>query len=100
MVYEIVSYRFSDTRPVTEQQQRIEAMDRWVKTQPGFVGRSAFYDAQADRWVDLVTWTDLASAHAAMERSQMEPSLATIMDALDTGSIAIGHYEQRLVETP
>lgn len=100
MVYEIVSFRFSDKRPVAEQQQRLEAMGRWVKTQPGFLGRTAFYDAQQDRWVDLVTWADLASAHTAMERSQQEPSLASAMSALDTDSIAMGHYERRLVENP
>lgn len=100
MVYEIVVFHFTDKRPVTEQQQRIEAMGRWVKTQPGFLGRSSFYDAQADRWVDLVTWSDLASAHAAMERSQTEPTLASAMGAIDTGAITIGHFERRVVETP
>jgi hypothetical protein len=98
MVFEIVSFRFSDGRPVAEQQQRLEAMGRWVKTQPGFVSRSAFYDAQQDRWIDLVTWTDLASAHTAMERSQQEPSLASAMGALDVSSMVMGHYERRLDE--
>lgn len=98
MVFEIVSFRFSDGRPVAEQQARLEAMGRWVKTQPGFLERSAFHDAQADRWVDLVTWTDLAAAHAAMERSQQEPLLAIVMETLDTATINIGHYERRLVE--
>jgi hypothetical protein len=98
MVFEIVSFQFSDGRPVAEQQARLEAMGRWVKTQPGFLGRSAFHDAQADRWVDLVTWTDLAAAHAAMERSQQEPTLAAIMASLDTATVTIGHFERRLVE--
>lgn len=100
MVYEIVSFRFTDRRTLAEQQERLEAMGRWVKTQPGFLGRSAFHDAREDRWVDLVTWTDLASAHAAMERSQQEPSLAAAMAALDGDSIALGHYERRIVQDP
>ena len=100
MVYEFVSFRFTDGQPAATQQQRLEVMGRWVKSQPGFLGRSAYYDAQQDRWVDFVTWEDLASAHAAMERSQQEPSLADAMRALDTATMAMGHYERRLVETP
>jgi hypothetical protein len=97
MVHEIVSFRFSDNRPVADQLERLETMGRWVKAQPGFVGRTSYYEAEQDRWIDLVTWTDLASARAAMERSQQEPTLATALGSIDLATLAMGHYERRLV---
>jgi hypothetical protein len=100
MIYEIVSFRFTDGQPLATQQQHIEAIGRWVRTQPGFLNRAAYYDGQQDHWVDLVTWTDLASAHAAMARSQQETSLADAMLALDTATMAMGHYAQHVVEVP
>jgi hypothetical protein len=35
-----------------------------------------------------------------MERSQVEPSLAPAMGALDAASITIGDFERRLVAPP
>ncbi len=66
MVCEIVSLRFTEGTPA-QQQEHLEVLGRWVRTQPGFVDRAAYYDPQQARWVDVVTWKDQASATAAME---------------------------------
>jgi hypothetical protein len=96
MINEIVSFRFVDDSTPAEQEARLELLGRWVRQQPGFVARVASFDPHAGRWLDHVTWTDLASARAAMERSMGEPELAGVMATIDQATMSMGHYEQRL----
>jgi hypothetical protein len=95
MVYEIVSLRFTEGTPA-QQQEHLEVLGRWVRTQPGFVDRATYYDAQQARWVDVVTWKDLAAATAAMELGMKEPSLGPSMATMDHQTMTIGHFERRL----
>ena len=44
-----------------------EGVSRWAEQQPGFVSRELTYDAEGDRWVDVVWWRSLADAKAAAE---------------------------------
>ncbi len=96
MVNEIVSFRFADDSTPAQQQARLEILGRWVEVQPGFIRRVAFFEPEQGRWLDLVTWSDLAAARAAMERSLGAVELAPVMATIDQGSMTVGHYEQRL----
>lgn len=96
MVHEIVSFKFKDGSTVQQQREQLALLGRWVATQPGFVERSAFHDAAQGRWVDFVTWRDLPSANAAMQRSLAEPSLAPVMAGLDQSTMSLGHFERLL----
>lgn len=95
-VHEIVSFSFKPGSTMQQQREHLAHLGRWVATQPGFVERHAYYDGGQGRWVDHVTWRDLASAQAAMARSLEEPSLAAAMALFDQASMSMGHFEQVL----
>jgi hypothetical protein len=66
-------------------------MDRWLAAQPGFVSRVLLGPDEEGRYTDLVRWSSLAEAHAAMERSQRDPELAALFAAIDPGAVEVIH---------
>lgn len=94
--FEIVHFAFlPDTTP-QRQAQAMQALGVWAATQPGFLSRQSYHDPQQARWTDVVEWSNLAQATAAMERSQREPALASVMSLIDPSTLHAGHFEKRI----
>lgn len=94
LTYEIVHLAF---RPdVTPEQQRasMTRIGTWVAAQPGFRDRQSYFSPEAGRWVDLVTWSDLAEAREAAARAMAEPSLGDVWTSIDHESMSFGHFER------
>jgi hypothetical protein len=94
--FEIVQFSFQSSASLTQQTECMQALGRWVQTQPGYVARQCYRDPQSNRWTDVVEWSNQADALAAMQRSQNEASLAGAMALLDPHSIHVGHFERLL----
>ena len=69
------------------------ALSEWARQQPGFVSRELSYDADGDRWVDVVWWSTLDDAHAAAERAMSSEACAPMFGLIDMESTLQLHAE-------
>jgi hypothetical protein len=93
--FEIVHFAFLPDIGPQRQTEAMRALGAWAATQPGFVSRQSYHDPRQDRWTDLVEWSSLDQATAAMARSQHEPALAGVMALIDSATVQAGHFEKR-----
>ena len=70
-----------------------EAVSSWIAKQPGFVSRDLAYDAEGDRWVDVIWWETMDDAHAAAELSMTSESCAPMFALIDMQSALMIHGE-------
>jgi hypothetical protein len=94
--FEIVHFAFLPTVTLPRQTEAMNALGAWAATQPGFLSRQSFHDTRQSRWTDVVEWSSLDQATAAMERSQREPALASVMALIDPATLHVGHFEKRI----
>jgi hypothetical protein len=89
--FEIVHFAFVTEIAPQRQSEAMQALGGWVATQPGFVSRHTYQDAQQGHWTDVVEWASRGDAIAAMERSQQEPALASVLALIDPDSLRVSH---------
>jgi hypothetical protein len=94
--FEIVHFAFLPDITLQRQTEAMKVLGSWAATQPGFVSRQSYYDPRQARWTDVVEWSSLDEATAAMERSQREPELASVMAHIDPATLHAGHFEKRI----
>ena len=63
-----------------------DAVSSWIRQQPGFISRELVYDAEGDRWVDVIWWQTLEQAQAASERSMSSESCLPMFALIDMES--------------
>jgi hypothetical protein len=90
-VLELVVYKLNDG--VTREQflGTNDAVSSWISKQPGFVSRELAYDADGDRWVDVIWWETIENAHAAAELSQTSQSCMPMFALIDMESALMLH---------
>lgn len=94
--FEIVHFAFLPGVTLPRQTEAMNALGAWAATQPGFRSRQSFLDPRQSRWTDVVEWSNLDQATAAMARSQREPALASVMALIDPATVHAGHFEKRI----
>jgi hypothetical protein len=92
--FEIVHLAFLDDVPLARQIELMKLLGDWVATQGGYISRQSYHDRQSKRWTDVVEWSSLPEAQAAMTASQQEPKLAAVMGAIAPEPLLMGHYER------
>src|SRR5512133_1211036 len=90
-VLELVVYKVKEG--VSRQQflATNDAVSSWISNQPGFISRELAYDAEGDRWVDVIWWDTLEQAHAASELSMTSESCTPMFDLIDMESALMLH---------
>jgi antibiotic biosynthesis monooxygenase (ABM) superfamily enzyme len=68
-----------------------DAVSSWISQQPGFISRELVYDAEGDRWVDVIWWETLEQAQAASERSMTSESCSPMFALIDMESALMLH---------
>ncbi len=68
-----------------------DAVSSWIRQQPGFISRELVYDAEGNRWVDVIWWATLEQAQAANERSMTSESCAPMFALIDLESALMLH---------
>ena len=69
------------------------AVSAWISQQPGFLARDLSYDAEGDRWIDIIRWASMENATAAAERSTSSPSCLPMFALIDMESMLMLHGE-------
>jgi hypothetical protein len=70
-----------------------DPVSEWIREQPGFVSRELSYDAENDRWVDIVRWRTMGEAHAAAELAMSSESCAPMFGLIDMESTLMIHAD-------
>ena len=70
-----------------------DPVSAWVAQQPGFVSRDLAYDAEEDRWIDILWWNTMEDARAAAERALASESCAPMFGLIDMESTLMAHGE-------
>ena len=81
-----------------------DAVSAWIAKQPGFVSRDLSYDAEGDRWIDVIWWESLENAGAAADLAMSSESCAPMFALIDMESLLMLHGEPAIApvhrETP
>jgi len=90
-VLELVVYKLKEG--VSRQQflGTNDAVSSWISNQPGFISRELAYDAEGDRWIDVIWWDTLEQAHAASEVSMTSESCTPMFALIDMESALMLH---------
>jgi hypothetical protein len=70
-----------------------EPVSAWISRQPGFISRDLVYDAEGDRWVDVIWWETMEAAHGASELSLTSDSCAPMFAQIELESALMLHGE-------
>ncbi|CAM1345651.1 hypothetical protein [Tenacibaculum amylolyticum] len=70
----------------------ITKLNHFVTKQPGFVARKTAIAADG-KFLDLVYWTDLASAKTASEKAMKNEALIPIFSTIDEKEMLFQHFE-------
>jgi hypothetical protein len=89
-VLELVVYKLNDGVSRDRFLATNGPVSSWLGSQHGFVSRELIYDADGDRWVDLVWWETPEQAHAAAELAMSSESCRPMFAAIDTESMLHG----------
>jgi hypothetical protein len=68
-----------------------DAVSTWISQQPGFISRELSYDAEGDRWIDILWWETMENAGAAAELSMTSESCAPMFALIDMDSTLMLH---------
>jgi hypothetical protein len=70
-----------------------EGVSIWAVQQPGFISREMSYDAEGDRWIDIVWWASVEEAQAAAERAMSSESCLPMFSLIEMESTLMIHAE-------
>jgi hypothetical protein len=68
----------------------------WISKQPGFLAHELLYDAEGDRWIELVWWKTMDDAHAAAELALSSESCAPMFALIDMETTLMVHAEEAI----
>jgi hypothetical protein len=95
-VLELVVFKLHDGVSRDEFLATNDAVSTWISKQPGFVSRELSYDADSDRWVDVLWWTSMENAAAAAELALNSESCAPMFALIDMESTLMLHAERAI----
>jgi hypothetical protein len=70
-----------------------DGVSGWARRQSGFISRELSYDAEGDRWIDIVWWKSIEHAQAAAAAAMTSASCAPMFALIDTDSTWMIHAE-------
>jgi hypothetical protein len=71
----------------------VDAVSIWARAQPGFVSRDLTYDAEGDRWVEIIWWATMADAEASAKAAETAEECAPMFALIDPEQMQFLHAE-------
>jgi hypothetical protein len=96
-VLELVVFKLRDAATPEQLLGTTDAVSEWMKQQPGFLSRELSYDAEGDRWIDVVWWRTMEDAKEAAEAALSSTSCAPMFALIDGESTRMIHGELAVV---
>ncbi|MCX6865674.1 MAG: hypothetical protein NTV46_05535 [Verrucomicrobia bacterium] len=90
-VTELVLFKTISTVDEASFYSAVEVSTDLLRTCGGFIARHLTKAAGSGEWIDVVLWSDLASAHSAADRFMTAPEAATFMACIDPSTVQMRH---------
>jgi hypothetical protein len=90
-VLELVLYKLEEGVSRERFLDTNDDVSSWISKQPGFISRDLVYDAEGDRWVDVVWWETMESALSAGELAMTSDSCAPMFGLIEMKSAITLH---------
>ena len=91
-VLECVIFKLNDSASEEEALVKLSELTLIVQEFDGYVSRSLSIN-EAGEWMDLVYWTDLASAKSAAQKVMENPKALEAFAVIDESTIQMRHFE-------
>jgi hypothetical protein len=95
-VLELVVFKLDEGVSRAEFLATNDAVSAWISRQPGFVSRDLSYDADGDRWVDVLWWETMEAARTAAELAMTSEACAPMFSLIDMESTLMVHAERAI----
>ena len=90
-VLELVVFKLGDGVSREQFLGTVDGVSHWASRQPGFISRELSYDAEGDRWIEVVWWKTMDDAQAAAERAMSSESCVPMFALIDEESTLMLH---------
>ena len=90
-VLELVVFKLNDGVSRDEFLATNDPVSTWISRQPGFISRDLSFDAEGDRWIDVIWWESLEDAGAVAELALSSESCAPMFALIDMESMLMLH---------
>ena len=90
-VLELVVFKLRDGVSREQLLGTVDGVSEWASRQPGFISRELSYDADGDRWIDVIWWETMENAGAAAELAMSSESCAPMFALIDMESTLMLH---------
>lgn len=90
-VLELVVFKLRDGATRDHLLATVDAVSAWARRQPGFISRELSYDAEGDRWIEVIWWKTMEDAHAAAEQALSSESCTPMFALIDEESTLMAH---------
>lgn len=91
-IIEMVLWKSKEGISTEDAKQAITKLNDFVKAQPGFVARKTAI-AEDGRFLDIVYWTDMASAKTASEKAMDSEICIPAFSTIDEREMTFLHFE-------
>lgn len=91
-IIEMVSWKSKEGISTEDAKLAITKLNDFVKEQPGFVARKTAI-AEDGRFLDIVYWTDIASAKIASEEALKSEICLRVFSTIDEKEMTFHHFE-------
>jgi hypothetical protein len=91
-VIEMVLFETAEGITSENAKKAMTELNDFLKTQDGFVARKTSI-SEDGQYLDLVYWTDLASAKAAAEKAMQTPKTMQAFSVIDQKHMTFKHFE-------
>ena len=91
-IIEMVLWKSVEGISTHEAKEAITKLNNFVSQQPGFIARKTAM-AKDGRFLDIVYWTDLASARTASEKAMKNEDLMAVFSTIDEKQMIFEHFE-------
>ena len=69
----------------------VERMNAVLEATPGYQSRELVYHEETNTWIDLVHWSSLEAAQAAMESVMSHPEAQAFLSLIDMETVRMRH---------
>lgn len=94
-VFEIVEFTLKPGLDAEAFLALVPPTEAFCRAAPGFLQRW-LTQGDAGRWLDIVEWADMASAHAAAEAFMRAPGVPDFVAAIDGPSVTMKHVTAQI----
>ncbi len=91
-VVEMVLFELNEGVSVEEGKQAMKALDEFVSQMPGFISRKLSVNEEG-QFLDLVFWTDLASAKKASEEVMKREDMVKHFSVINQETMTFKHFD-------